>query len=289
MSLWYQVEKAIKECSGQAYKISHQQEVGGGCINSAYQISDGKTKYFVKTNNVALIDMFVAEAAALNEMAATGTVRVPAVICYGTVDKHSFLVLEFLELQASADMTLFAKQLAAMHKISATEFGWHRPNVIGSTKQNNKLTKNWIDFWRTQRLGFQLELAEKNNCGDELLRQGERLSDCLDEFFVAYEPKISMLHGDLWAGNYAALADATPVIFDPALYYGDRETDIAMTTLFGGFNATFYQAYNAVWPLNDGYEQRKELYNVYHIINHYNLFGGGYEDQAVNMMQRLLA
>ncbi|MDH5516446.1 MAG: fructosamine kinase family protein [Gammaproteobacteria bacterium] len=289
MSLWYQVEKKIKEHALCDYKITQQQEIGGGCINSAYKISDGKTDYFVKTNKATLIDMYNAEAEALNEISASNTIRVPRVICYGTVEKHSYLVLEFLELTAAADMKKFAQQLAAMHRISADKFGWHRQNVIGSTTQINHQSNDWVAFWRQHRLGFQLELAEKNGCGRELLKQGERLSDCLDEFFETYQPQPSMLHGDLWGGNFAALKNNSPVIFDPAFYYGDRETDIAMTRLFGGFDEIFYQAYNDSWPLDAGYQQRQTLYNVYHIINHFNLFGGGYESQAVSMIQRLLA
>ena len=288
MSLWYQVEKAITEHTGSPYKISNQQEVSGGCINSAYKISDGKSDWFVKTNKASLINMFASEAESLNEMAATNTVKVPRAICYGTNGGHSYLVLEFLELSGSVNMEIFARQLAAMHRVTAPSFGWHRSNVIGATTQINTQKNNWLDFWREERLGFQLELAQKNGCHRELIKQGRRVSDCLDDFFGDYQPQVSMLHGDLWGGNCAALKDSTPVIFDPAFYYGDREADIAMTTLFGGFNQQFYEAYNKEWPLDQGYQQRKTLYNLYHIINHFNLFGGGYEVQAVNMMQQLL-
>lgn len=288
MSLWYHVEKAISEHTGHQYKISKQREIGGGCINSAYQISNGETDWFVKTNKASLVDMFASEAEALNEMADSQTIKVPRALCYGRVESHSYLVLEYLSLSGTADMEKFAHQLADMHRISAPSFGWHRDNVIGATEQINHQSNNWIDFWRQQRLDFQLQLAQKNGCGRELVKQGERLSDCLEEFFVGHEPQASMLHGDLWSGNYAALNDKTPVIYDPAFYYGDRETDIAMTTLFGGFSQPFYQAYNEAWPLDKGYQQRIALYNVYHIINHFNLFGGGYEMQAVSMLQQLL-
>lgn len=288
MSLWYQVGKAISEQTGSPYKITAQQEIGGGCINSAYKISDGTTDWFVKTNTASMIDMFIAEAESLNEIAASNTVKVPRALCYGTEGEHSYLVLEFLEMTGTVNMEALAQQLAAMHRITSSEFGWYRSNVIGATPQKNTQKTNWIDFWREQRLGFQLDLAKRKGCSRELLTDGERLSDCLDEFFEGYEPQASMLHGDLWGGNYSALSDSTPVIFDPALYYGDRETDIAMTTLFGGFNSQFYNAYNKAWPLDAGYEQRKIIYNAYHIINHYNLFGGGYEGQALSMMKQLL-
>ena len=118
--------------------------------------------------------------------------------------------------------------------------------------------------------------------------KGEKLLKNLERFFIGYEPKASLLHGDLWSGNYGYLNNGEPVIFDPAVYYGDRETDIAMTELFGGFPAEFYTAYNEAWPLDKGYQQRKNLYNLYHILNHFNLFGGGYAMQAENMMDQLL-
>lgn len=289
MSLWYHVEKNISDYTRSPYKITSQQEIGGGCINTAYRISDGTTDWFVKTNKASLIDMFESEAEALNEMAASETIKVPRALCAGRVDQHSYLVLEYLPMNGSADMALFARQLADMHRITAPSFGWHRENVIGATRQLNTQKNDWLDFWREERLGFQLELAARNGCSRELIKQGERLSDCLDEFFGEYRPQPSMLHGDLWGGNYAGMADKTPVIFDPAFYYGDREADIAMTTLFGGFSQQFYRAYNEAWPLDSGYQLRVPLYNVYHIINHFNLFGGGYESQAVNMMQQLLA
>lgn len=288
MSLWYQVEKAISEHTGSAYKISQQKEIGGGCINSAYKISDGKTDWFVKTNTASLIDMFTSEAESLNEMASSNTVKVPRALCSGTAGEHSYLVLDYLDLTGAADMPLFANQLAAMHKNTAATFGWHRSNVIGATTQENTEKNNWLDFWREQRLNFQLELAQESGCGKELLKQGERLSDCLDEFFVDHEPQPSMLHGDLWGGNYSALKNGAPVIFDPAFYYGDREADIAMTSLFGGFNQSFYDAYNKAWPLDAGFETRKNIYNLYHIINHFNLFGGGYETQAVAMVHQIM-
>lgn len=288
MSLWYQVEKAITDKTGKDYKISSQQEIGGGCINSAYKISDGSSDWFVKTNTASLIDMFSAEFESLNEMADSNTVKVPRALCYGTEGENSYLVLEYLDLNGSVNMQAFARQLAAMHKKTSPTYGWHRSNIIGSTTQINTQKNTWLDFWKEERLGYQLELAQKNGCGRELIKQGERLTDCLDEFFDDYSPEASMLHGDLWGGNCAALKDSTPVIFDPAFYYGDRETDIAMTTLFGGFNQSFYDTYNLEWPLDAGYQQRKTLYNLYHIINHFNLFGGGYETQALNMMQQLL-
>ena len=163
-----------------------------------------------------------------------------------------------------------------------------KSNFIGTTPQPNAWKDNWIDFWREQRLGFQLQLAATNGYGSQLQSLGENLLDALPAFFEGYAPQPSLLHGDLWNGNHAYQADGTPTLFDPAVYYGDRECDIAMTELFGGYSADFYSAYRASWSLDAGYSVRRDLYNLYHILNHANLFGGGYARQAEQMMQRLL-
>ena len=136
---------------------------------------------------------------------------------------------------------------------------------------------------------FQLDLAERRGAAARLLSQGERLLLDLPVLFDSYQPVASLLHGDLWSGNYAYLPSGEPTLFDPAVYYGDREADLAMTELFGGFGADFYAAYNNAWPLDSGYRTRKTLYNLYHILNHFNMFGGGYLGQAQRMMDSLLS
>jgi fructosamine-3-kinase len=262
----------------------------GGCINQTYRIrgQDGR-QFFVKLNAVSTLAMFAAEAAGLNEIAATQTIRVPQPIAHGNANTHSFLVLEYLELSSRGNAALLGKQLAAMHRCQAKQFGFAQGNFIGTTPQPNSWKNNWIDFWREQRLGFQLQLAEKNGYGGKLQTLGEKLLDALPAFFSGHTPQPALLHGDLWSGNHAFLADGTPVIFDPALYYGDRECDLAMTELFGGYTLDFYSAYHAAYPLDTGYAARRNLYNLYHILNHANLFGvGGYTRQAEQMMQRLL-
>ena len=233
--------------------------------------------------------MFEAEAEALREMAATATVRVPGPVCFGEFGGQAYVVMEHLELGGSADMAAFGRQFAAMHRVTAEQFGWRIDNTIGSTPQPNTPTDNWIEFWRERRLGFQLETAARNGYGGALQRLGERLLVEMPALFVGHEARPSMLHGDLWGGNYGALRDGTPVIFDPAFYYGDREADLAMTALFGGFGSRFYAAYDEAWPLDAGYGVRKIFYNIYHVINHLNLFGGGYEGQAIGMIERVLA
>jgi fructosamine-3-kinase len=185
-------------------------------------------------------------------------------------------------------MAALGQQLAHLHRASAARFGWHRDNTIGATPQPNPWTESWIEFWRTQRLAFQLQLAARNGHTGGLQRRGEQLLVRLDAL-LAHDPARSLLHGDLWGGNAAATAAGEPVLFDPACYYGDRETDLAMTELFGGFAPAFYSEYRAAWPLDAGYGARRDLYNLYHVLNHLNLFGGGYRAQAEGMIERLLS
>lgn len=289
MDIWQHLEQQIAQLTGNSFHIDNNQSVAGGCINSAFKVSDNGNSYFIKTNSTAYAFMFQAEAEALREMAASNTVRVPEPVCFGEYGSQCYLVLEHLDLGGSADMTRFGRQFAAMHKLTADSFGWHIDNTIGSTPQPNTQNEDWIEFWREQRLGFQLETAASNGYGGELQRLGERLQADMPALFVNHDVEPSMLHGDLWGGNYGALHDGTPVIFDPAFYYGDREADLAMTTLFGGFGARFYAAYNEAWPLDQGHEVRRTFYNIYHIINHLNLFGGGYHGQAISMIERVLA
>ena len=289
MPLWDHINQQISQVTGKLFKASQQQAIGGGCINDVQKISDGKTCYFIKTNNISHGDMFVAEAEALLEMAASHSVKVPHPICYGDDGKSCFLVLEYLDLHGSSNMEEFGRQFAAMHQSTQKQFGWHRNNTIGSTPQINSYHENWIEFWRENRLGYQLNLAASKGYTGELQRLGEKLMADLPRLFATYKPEASMLHGDLWTGNASALRDGTAVIYDPAFYYGDREADLAMTQLFGSFSQIFYSSYNEVWPLDDGYPLRKTFYNLYHIINHLNLFGTGYLAQAINMTEYVLA
>ncbi len=289
MTLWPHIEQHIFQITGEPFSIQNHQALAGGDINNAQRISGHGQNYFVKTNHASYSEMFSAEAKALKVMAKTNTLRVPEFICHGHYDRHCYLVLEYLPLKARADMELFGQQLAAMHRCSSNNFGWTRDNTIGLTPQINNPCSDWIGFWRQQRLGYQLALAARNGYGGELQRYGERLLDGFHVLFASYNPDISMLHGDLWGGNFAALEHSEPVVFDPALYYGDRETDLAMTHLFGGFDTRFYSAYNDAWPLDSGYTTRQELYNIYHILNHLNLFGASYLDQATHTIQRLLS
>jgi fructosamine-3-kinase len=235
--------------------------------------------------------MFEAEASGLKEIAATSTVRVPLPICAESDRERAWLVLQYLPLASGGPraMAALGVRLAAMHRITHERFGWARDNTIGATPQVNARLGDWGEFWTQSRLGYQLDLAARNGHRGELQRKGALLLERVPNMFVGHRPAASLLHGDLWGGNAAATSGNEPVVFDPAVYYGDREVDLAMTTLFGGFPAEFYSAYESVWPLGAGYRERRDLYNLYHVLNHLNLFGGDYLRQAQGMIDRLLA
>jgi protein-ribulosamine 3-kinase len=201
---------------------------------------------------------------------------------------RAWLVLEYLPLGSRGSGADLGRRLAAMHRHTAPSYGWTRDNTIGSTPQDNTRMDDWIGFFRERRLRPQYDLAARHGAPCRVMDKGERLMAGLAGLFGGHRPAASLLHGDLWGGNHGYSA-GEPVIFDPAVYYGDREADLAMTELFGGYPADFYAAYREAWPLDPGYALRKTLYNLYHVLNHYNLFGGGYLGQAEHMTERLLA
>lgn len=286
-----QIRSAIEQAINQPFTILKTYPVSGGCINSAYKLQGLDQCFFIKLNRKQLLPMFKAEFSGLKEILQTQTVRVPQPLTYGDYSDTAFLVLEHISLSSknSQSEQQLGSQLAALHQVQQKYFGWHQNNTIGSTKQINTASENWVTFWRENRLDYQLTLAEKNGCGKKLIQSGDKLCASLDLLFTHYTPSSSLLHGDLWSGNAAVTEHNEPVIYDPACYYGDRETDIAMTELFAGFGPDFYAAYNETYPLHTDYRIRKTLYNLYHILNHFNLFGEAYLSQAQRMIDSLLA
>ena len=221
---------------------------------------------FEKTRPAGLADLFAAEVDGLEALRKAG-VRVPAVISHGAEKDRAYIRLEKLDLKRGGDWAALGKMLAAQHRHTGERFGWQRDNYIGDTPQINSWRDDWATFFRECRIEPQLALAKRNGFD---FSPGE-----IFQSVRSHRPKPSLLHGDLWSGNAGFTADG-PVIFDPAVYYGDREADLAMTELFGGFPSGFYSSYLKEYPLDAGYEQRKHLYNLYHLLNHLNLFGGGY-------------
>ncbi len=281
------LQTSVSDAAG-SFRIERTMSVAGGCIHRSFILEGGGRKYFAKINDRSQLDSFAAEADGLAALASAGA-RVPVPLCRGQAGGEAFLVLEHLELRGRGDYAALGRSLAKLHSIRGESFGWRRDNYIGRTPQLNRRSPSWSDFWREARLGPQLELARKNGLGKSLLRKGERLAEALPGLLSDHTADASLLHGDLWSGNAGFLADGAPVFFDPAVYWGDREADLAMTELFGGFPQDFYSAYAEAAPLARGYAVRKTLYNLYHVLNHANLFGGGYAAQAERMIERLLA
>ncbi|MDX1516284.1 MAG: fructosamine kinase family protein [Woeseiaceae bacterium] len=286
---WHQLAEVIGR------PVDGVRPVRGGDINAAWRVDSGDDRLFVKSTTADKLAMFEAEAEGLEEIAASGTIRVPEVIASGQTDDNAFLALEWLDFEAptTAVETALGERLAAMHAHTADRFGWHRDNTIGLTPQVNSRHDDWIQFFRRHRLDFQLDLAARNGYGGDVQSLGRQLADNLDKLFEGDEPEPSLLHGDLWSGNWAA-TDGEPVIFDPAVYYGDRESDIAMTRLFGGFGRAFYDAYDASVRQTNGSrsnrgDEREALYQLYHLLNHLNLFGSGYLGSVTGKLRALCA
>ncbi len=238
-----------------------------------------------------MLPMFTAEATGLAALRAAGAIRVPQVFECGAVDEGARIEIEFLDLRGLDRVSgaQLGRQLADLHRHAGKRFGFDADNYIGRLPQENGWHDEWALFYAERRLRPQLRRARDNGMEKKLTELGESLAERLSAFFIDYRPQPSLLHGDLWSGNAAALPDNTPVVFDPAVYYGDREADIAMSELFGGFPEAFYAAYREAWRLDSGYESRKTLYNLYHVLNHFNLFGAGYLGQARRMTEKLVA
>jgi len=286
---WQLVQQILVDKTGQKIGQLAASPLSGGSINRAWRLSDGRHQYFIKTNSPDRLAMFEAEMIGLNEIQASNSIRVPAPLACGIVDQQAFIVLEYLELSGRPDPVRLAQQLASMHQCTREQYGFSGDNSIGTTAQVNSFNPDWIGFWQQQRLGYQLSLARTNGYGNELFDTGMCLNEQLGHFFNDYTPLASLLHGDLWSGNQGADSAGNPVVYDPACYYGDHETDLAMMELFGSPGQRFFDAYDDLFPIDAGYKARRELYNLYHILNHANLFGASYVSQAKQMIASLLA
>jgi fructosamine-3-kinase len=263
---------------------------GGGATTGAVLDSKTNTKYFVKSARGGL-DMLRAEYEGVKAMAETNTIQVPTPVAFGVHagTNQAFAVFEYLEFCGGGSQYELGVKLAQMHRHTSPDgkFGFAIDNTIGATPQPNAWMDDWADFWLEHRLGHMLKLT--GNAGlsaDKVQKLREKTRELL-----SHKPAPSIVHGDLWGGNKGFCkkdGNVVPVIFDPATYYGDREVDVAMTYVFGGFNGDFYDGYNSEWPLPDRWEQRKTVYNLYHILNHDVLFGGGYLRQAQGMIDQIL-
>ncbi len=261
--------------------------VVGGDINDAVRVDTQDARYFVKWNAHPRPRIFEAEARGLNLLASVNALRVPRVIAL--IDRPAAQVLEWIEpgTNKSAAAEALGRGLAQQHRSTAQTYGLDHDNYIGSTPQRNDPAQSWIKFFRERRLGVQRDLAQRSgHLTSNRARRLDRVMDRLDRWIDDSQVVPALLHGDLWGGNTLIDAQSQPVLIDPAVYYGDREAEMAFTELFGGFDARFYAAYHEAWQLDRGYASRRDLYNLYHLLNHLNLFGEGYGGAVDAVLQR---
>ena len=247
--------------------------------------------YFIKIGSLNDLTLLMSEKIGLEALAVTRAIKVPKVIFVGETSTCSFLICEYLDLKKDNLFSgkILGKQLALLHQNSNDSFGLGEDNWIGLSPQKNYWNKNWVSFFKEKRLLPQFMWAFEHGYRSSLEEEAERLMEALPLFFDEYKPQPSLLHGDLWSGNWGTINNSTPVVFDPAIYYGDREADLAMTKLFGGFPQVFYDAYNYQWALDYGFKVRQNLYNLYHLLNHLTLFGEAYLSQTIDVFEQLLS
>lgn len=283
------IERQLHEILGVAHSLQGGAPVAGGSINRAFRASYGNRPLFIKLNAAIAAPMFAAEADGLRALRESRTVRAPEPLCHGRDPQSAWLVLEWIDLSPAGDQAGLGRRLAAMHRTLGNSYGWPSDNFIGATPQRNQRSDDWIDFMARHRIGCQVELASRASHDRSLPRLAGRLVESLPALFEDYRPVPSLLHGDLWGGNHGfARDDGAPVVFDPACYFGDRESDLAMMELFGGFDARVFEAYHESWPLHGGYARRRPLYQLYHVLNHFNLFGGAWLQRALSLFDTLL-
>ncbi len=287
IELRLKVEDILTRKTGINTTIQNVASLSGGSINEAIRISANTGTFFLKWNDAKKYpDMFKAEAKGLQLLKHPGEIYIPEVIEEGEVTKSSFLLLEFISGgERRVDFFYhFGNALAKLHTHSNDKFGLDHDNYIGSLKQRNKQHDRWIDFFVEERLEKQLKLArDSGKINNSITQQFNKLYNRLEEIFPVEKP--SLLHGDLWSGNYLTGGDGNACILDPAVYYGFREMDVAMSKLFGGFDKEFYEGYEAEWPMEKGWEKRIDVCNLYPLLVHVNLFDGGY----LNDVQRIVS
>ncbi len=272
-------------------EIVERRPLGGGCISRTERIrvKSGREFCLKQHDGSEGASMLAAEAAGLRALWSESGPRVPAVENVWSEGKTTYLLMEYIESGSRGGSFFrdFGMKLARLHKErKETRFGFHMDNYIGSTPQPNTWSDTWISFFAEHRLGYQIRLARTKGLADKRMSEDvERIISRLDSLLVEPE-QASVLHGDLWGGNYLVDSAGTAVIIDPAVYYGHREADLAMTELFGGFSPEFYRAYQEEWPLQPGYSERSDLYNLYHMLNHLNIFGGGYAGAVARICRK---
>ncbi len=268
-------------------KIENVQSVSGGDISSAYLIKTSTEKFFLKVNsNYDALEMFLSEEKALKTIVNTNTISTPKVLASNSFHHNSFLLMEHIDAKSpnSKNLELFGNQLAQLHKVTSDEFGFDSNNFIGSLHQSNKKHTNWNDFYIEERLIPQLQLAKsKGVLNESEIPEKGKLKDVCFKYFNHVKP--SLLHGDLWSGNYLISTSGKPYLIDPAIYFGHHEVDIAMSKLFGGFGQSFYKSYHSIFPKDEFTEDRIQLYQLYYLLVHLNLFGPSYYSSVKQILR----
>jgi protein-ribulosamine 3-kinase len=276
--------------TGENVLLKSTESLGGGCINNAAKVSTTVGVFFVKYNTAASYpQMFALEANGLQLLRDADEIRVPEVIHYDTAENFSFLLLEFItsENRVHHFWSIFGRALASLHKHTNSFFGLDHDNFIGSLSQRNRLHKDWTGFFVTERLEPMVKQArDKGEISTHLVNQFECLYNKLSGYLP--EEKPALLHGDLWSGNYMVDDKGDPCLIDPAVYFGHREMDLAMTRLFGGFSPQFYESYNHAFTLEKGWEERLDIMNLYPLMVHVNLFGGGYVSEVKQILDHFV-
>ena len=282
------VQQWLKDTSGAVPASLSFTPVGGGSINETYRITAGERSFFCKINSLATFpSLFTCEQKGLDLLAQQAIIRVPEVAVCAHAGNEQILIMEWIEqgLKTSTFWQTFGEQLAALHHVQGGSFGLNTDNYMGALPQNNQPTDNWIDFFIHQRLQPQVQLAINRRLMEPAhAHLFEKLYQQLGSIFEV-EPA-ALLHGDLWSGNFLCDDTGKPVLIDPAVYYGHRCIDLAMTTLFGGFDALFYESYQYHFPLPSNYRQQWEVCNLYPLLIHLNLFGKSYLADILNTIRR---
>ncbi len=263
--------------------------VAGGDTAAAFCVETDEGRFFAKRASLTHQSQLQSEAFSLTRIAETGSIAVPEVILCDASGSEVWLLMEWLDLRALDAVTerALGRALASLHRNTASAFGWSETNWLGGSLQFNATTDSWSDFFLTQRLEPQLKWAFDQGHGERLQDHGKRLLEHLPVLLADHHPEPALVHGDLWSGNAAATQSGVPIIFDPAAHFADRESDLAMMRLFGGFGPGCFAAYAEAWPLPAGHEQRLPLYQLYHLLNHLNLFGSSYLPRCLSVMQSL--
>ncbi len=296
------VSAAFCQLIDPSIRISEVRSVGGGCISNALKITLaserlGNRRVFAKSNEAGFIENFQSEWDGLNALAAAESIVVPKPIAVGIAAEQAWLITEWMETRPASDRFFadFGRQLAELHRVTAgNPIGWRSDNFLGSAIQPNTATACWAEFVAENRIGFQLRWAiDQQRVDAKLRRDGEAIVAAMPELLSGRADETSLLHGDLWSGNYLCGATddhhcGVPVIIDPAVYYGCREAEFGMLKLFGSCPSEFYDAYQSTWPLPDGWQYRINVYVLYHLLNHLNLFGSGYLGQCHRVASEIL-